>query len=85
MCHHIGQQGRTKPSPLGKFLNAVTEDICKIPGSLVIRISGTQHIGAITNFRIHRVTTDLKSQMGGIREITAPGFKILKFKFRRTV
>jgi len=44
--HHIGQECMTKPSPLGKFLNAVIEDICKVPGSLLIRISGTEHIEA---------------------------------------
>ena len=44
--HHIGQECMTKPSPLGKFLNAVIEDICKAPGSLLIRISGTEHIEA---------------------------------------
>src|ERR1700722_15881718 len=33
--HHIGQECMTKPSPLSKFLNAVIEDICKVPGSLL--------------------------------------------------
>src|ERR1700675_3804752 len=81
--HHIRQECMSKPSPLGKFLNAVIEDVCKVTASLLIRISRTEHIDAITNFRIHRTRTDLKSQMGGIREITAPWFDFLKF--RRTV
>src|SRR5580700_9998284 len=81
--HHIGQEGMSKPSPLCKFLNAVIEDICKVSSSLLIGIRRTEHIDAVTNFRIHRMTADLKSQMGGIREITAPRFNFLKF--RRTV
>ena len=69
----------SKPSPLGKFLNAVIKDICKIPGSLLIRISGTEHINAITKLRIHRMRKDLKRQMGRVREITALRFEFLKF------
>ncbi len=59
--HHIGQECMTKPSPLGKFLNAVIEYICKVPGAFRIRISSTEHIDAITKFGIHRMRTDLKS------------------------
>src|SRR5260370_34406353 len=83
--HHIRQECMPKHSPLGKFLNAVIEGVCKVPRSLLIWISRTENFDAITNLRIHRTRTDLKSQMGGIREITAPGFEVLKFKFRRTV
>ena len=80
VCNHIGQECMPKLSPLSKLLNAVIEDICKVAGSLFIRISGTEHIETITNLRIHRLRKDLERQMGGIRKITALRFEFLKFR-----
>lgn len=80
MRHHLGQKRMPKPLSFSKFLNAVIENICKVADSFVIRISGTKDIGAITNLRIERMRTDLKCQMGGIREMTAFRFDFLKFR-----
>ena len=71
MGHHVGQERMPKLLSFGKFLNTVIENICEVADSLVIRISGTQHIAAITNLDIDGMRDDLERQVGSIRVITA--------------
>src|SRR5450755_3520848 len=47
--HHVGQEHMPKPLSFSKFLNAVIENIGKVADPLIIGISGTKHIDAITN------------------------------------